>query len=135
MSVTFYGLGSLTLAGWVVMILALPFALFRKWKTPQPLVINHSGLENARSEFGLDTLSWSEVRDIIRYEDEDTDMVGINLVPEAAHRKPRKWISMFRKRDAGRLDLDLSAYNFPITASDESLFDVLREHFDRHRES
>jgi hypothetical protein len=29
----------------------------------------------------------------------------------------------------------MSSYNFPITASDETLFDVMREHFERHRES
>ncbi len=90
LSVTFYGLGGLTLVGWVVMVLALPFTLLRIRKTPQPLVINHVEIENARSEFGLDTLRWLEVRDVIRYEDEGTDMVGINLVREAAHRKPRK---------------------------------------------
>lgn len=130
---TLYGFGGLALLGWFFIILSVPFALLRKKTPPPPLVIDETGISNARSEFGLDRVGWNEVRDIVRYDEDGTDMVGINLMRPAAHRKMIHWSSMFAAPKTATNSPDLSSYNIPMTGSEETLYDILVEHFERHR--
>ena len=113
--------------------LCVPFWwLVSRRKGVRPMRVNERGLEDADA-FGRATILWSEIDDVVRLRRGPKDLVGLVLTAKAQERFGPA-INPIRLADRDNpLFAHLTADNTRITATSETLYDILIKHLERHR--